>query len=104
MLGMTNLVENPFGTAPDKSRARFRRALTRFLCAQAGVDMELRNSMLDLVLVRRLRRSSMASTVESGPTYAAGAVMRISTITHRIYSGLTFTLSFLALRFLTSLK
>src|SRR5258708_38271389 len=33
---------------------------------QVGADMEARNSPLDLVLVRRLSRSSMASTVESG--------------------------------------
>jgi len=33
---------------------------------QAGADMELRNSELVLVLVRRLRSSSIASTVESG--------------------------------------
>ena len=33
---------------------------------QAGVDIEAKNSPLDLVLVKRLRRSSMASTVERG--------------------------------------
>jgi len=34
--------------------------------AQAGVDMDARNSPLDLVLVKRLSKSSIASTVESG--------------------------------------
>jgi len=42
------------------------RLLAEIVAQAAGVDMELRNSMLDLVLVRRLRSSSMASTVESG--------------------------------------
>jgi len=34
--------------------------------AQAGADIELRNSMLDFDFERRLIRSSMASTVERG--------------------------------------
>lgn len=33
---------------------------------QAGEDIELRNSVFDLVLVNRLSKSSIASTVESG--------------------------------------
>src|SRR2546427_7615096 len=36
------------------------------LRAQAGVDIDARNSPLDFVFVRRLSKSSIASTVESG--------------------------------------
>src|SRR5207302_2565599 len=40
--------------------------MERFGRAQAGADIELRNSMLDFDFDSRLIKSSMASTVESG--------------------------------------
>ena len=40
--------------------------------------MEPRNSELDLVLVRRLSNSSMASTVDSGLSTLRGTQMRLS--------------------------
>jgi hypothetical protein len=40
--------------------------LERLVIAQAGADIELKNSMLDFDFDRRLIKSSMASTVESG--------------------------------------
>jgi hypothetical protein len=40
--------------------------MERLRSAQAGADIELRNSMLDFDFDRRLIKSSMASTVERG--------------------------------------
>ena len=53
---------NTNGTALSRLRAFVRNC--EF--AQVGADIELRNSALALVLVKRLSKSSMASTVESG--------------------------------------
>src|SRR6267143_1988604 len=44
----------------------FRVKVNGIWLSQAGVDIELRKSALDFVFVRRLIKSSMASTVESG--------------------------------------
>src|ERR1700687_5495442 len=55
---------------------------------QAGADIDPRNSPFDLVLVRRLSRSSMASTVERGLKTLRRTQMRLNSSGGRSSSSL----------------
>jgi hypothetical protein len=76
-----NLLRRIFlgGTRPENARVYF---------AQVGADIEPRNSALDFVFVRRLSKSSIASTVERGLKTLRSTQTRLSSSGGRSNSSL----------------